>query len=61
VNATQTQTLLELNDGELIEQIVIDLEQKRPLSLEENGLVRTYLNSKTSLIRDLAYARLWRF
>jgi hypothetical protein len=58
VNATQTQTLLELNDGELIEQIVIDLEQKRPLSLEENGLVRTYLNSKTSLIRDLAYARL---
>jgi hypothetical protein len=61
VNATQTQTLLELNDGELIEQIVIDLEQKRPLSLEENGLVRTYLHSKTSLIRDLAYARLWRF
>jgi hypothetical protein len=61
INEMQTQTVLESNDPDLVEQLLKKLDQKIPLSLEDNCLVRTYLSSKTSLIRDLAYARLWRF
>jgi hypothetical protein len=61
VNETQTQIVFELSDGDLVEQLLIQLARKRPLSPEENELVRAYLYSKTTLIRDLAHARLWRY
>ncbi|MCU0534914.1 MAG: hypothetical protein MUD14_13565 [Hydrococcus sp. Prado102] len=61
VNETQTQIVFELNDGDLVEQLITQLARKRPLSPEENELVRAYLYSKTTLIRDLAHARLWRY
>ena len=61
INETQTQILLELSSNELVDQLLLKLEQQRPLSPEENNHVRNYLSSKTSLIRDLAYARMWRY
>lgn len=61
VNETQTQIVFELSDGDLVEQLLAQLARKRPLSPEEDELVRAYLQSKTTLIRDLAHARLWRF
>ena len=61
VNETQTQIVFELSDGDLVEQLLAQLARKRPLSPEEDELVRAYLHSKTTLIRDLAHARLWRF
>jgi muconolactone delta-isomerase len=61
VNETQTQIVFELSDGALVEQLLTQLARKRPLSPEEDELVRAYLYSKTTLIRDLAHARLWRF
>lgn len=61
VNETQTQIVFELSDGDLVEQLLIQLARKRPLSPEEDELVRAYLYSKTTLIRDLAHARLWRY
>jgi muconolactone delta-isomerase len=61
VNETQTQIVFELSDGDLVEQLLMQLARKRPLSPEEDELVRAYLYSKTTLIRDLAHARLWRY
>ena len=60
VNETQTQILLDMSNKDLVEQLLFKLERQRPLSDEENNLVRNYLCSKTALIRDVANSRIWR-
>lgn len=54
IEEIQSSTLLKLSDAELVSQILQRLEAKRPLSVEDNSLVSSYIYSKTSLIRDLA-------
>jgi hypothetical protein len=58
IEETQSNTILKLNDAELVAQLVQKLEARESLSVEDNSLASAYIRSKTSLIRDLAEARL---
>jgi succinate dehydrogenase flavin-adding protein (antitoxin of CptAB toxin-antitoxin module) len=58
IEKTQTNTLLQLNDTDLVEWLLGQIEKQKSLSLEENNILTTYIRSKSSLIRDLAEARL---
>lgn len=58
VEETQTNVLLRLSDTELVKQLLSQLDNKNPLSGEEISTMSAYILSRTSLIRDLAYARL---
>ncbi|MEM9275769.1 MAG: hypothetical protein AAGA80_22845 [Cyanobacteria bacterium P01_F01_bin.143] len=54
IEQTNLYELLSLNDTELIQRLLRQLETKNRLSQEETLLVKVYLNSKLSLIKDLA-------
>ncbi|WP_306296898.1 hypothetical protein [Nostoc sp. TCL26-01] len=58
VEQTQSTTLLELNDTDLVKQLLRQIDSKTVLNTEEIHTVSTYLSSRTELIRDLAIARL---
>lgn len=58
IEETQSSTLLKLTDAELVVQLLQRLEAKKSLSVEDNSLASAYIRSRTSLIRDLAEARL---
>ncbi len=58
IEQTQTHTLVELNDTDLVKQLLKQLEANKALSTEETSTIRTYLDARTTLIRDLAEARL---
>ena len=58
IEQTQASTLLRLNDTDLVKQLLKQLDTKKPLSNEETSTLSAYLYSRTSLIRDLAIARL---
>ena len=51
---------MDMSNKDIVEQLLFKLERQRPLSDEENNLVRNYLCSKTALIRDVANSRIWR-
>lgn len=55
VSNTQNSVLLDLNDRDLSDYLINKLELRYPLTSEENKIINTYINSKISLIRDLAY------
>lgn len=59
IEETPTQILLSLDVRDLIEQMLSRLQTTNSLSPEENYLIRDYLQTKTPLIRDLAYERSW--
>jgi hypothetical protein len=58
IEKTQANTLLQLNDTDLVKRLLGQIESRKSLSLEENTILTTYIRSKSSLIRDLAEARL---
>jgi len=58
IEETQTTVLLRLSDMDLVKQVLNQLGSKTTLSSEEISTVSVYLLSRTSLIRDLAQARL---
>lgn len=58
IDETPTHILLNLDVRDLVEQMLIRLDTINPLSPEEYSFIRHYLQSKTPLIRDLAYERL---
>jgi hypothetical protein len=58
IEKTQTNTLLHLNDTDLVEWLLEQIEKRKSLSLEENKILTIYIRTKSSLIRDLAEARL---
>ena len=57
IEDTQTITLLDLSDIDLVVYLLTQMENRQPLSLQEVDLVSNYIHSKISLIRDLAYLR----
>ncbi|NJR65536.1 MAG: hypothetical protein HC772_09825 [Leptolyngbyaceae cyanobacterium CRU_2_3] len=57
IEETQTSTLLHLEDTDLVQQLVNQLSHRQILSPEEANIVSSYLFSKTSLIRAIAYSR----
>ena len=54
IEQTNFYELLSLNDTELTQRLLRQLETQNRLSQEETLLVQVYLNSKLTLIRDLA-------
>ena len=58
VEETQAMVLLKLSDTDLVGQILTQLQGRSPLTSEEAQTLETYIGSRTSLIRDLAQARL---
>ncbi|WP_341528077.1 hypothetical protein WKK05_01610 [Nostoc sp. UHCC 0302] len=58
VEETQASTLLGLNDTDLVKQLLGQVESTKALDSEETTTLKAYICSKTSLIRDLAEARL---
>lgn len=57
IEATQAQILLKLDDASLIQWLLKQLQKERSLSSQEDRLLNDYLQSKLSLIRDLAHER----
>ncbi|MDJ0714151.1 MAG: hypothetical protein QNJ54_08010 [Prochloraceae cyanobacterium] len=57
IEDTQTITLLDLSDIDLVVYLLTQMENRQPLSLQEVDLVSNYIHSKISLIRDLADVR----
>ena len=58
IETTQADTLLHLNNSDLVEQLLAQIGTRTLLSREENNLLTTYIHAKIPLIRDLAEARL---
>ncbi len=58
IEKTQTDTLLKLNDTDMVKQLLKQLDVKKTFSSEETSTINTYLYSRITLIRDLAQARL---
>lgn len=59
IEENQTSTLLNFGDAELVEQLLGQLQNKIVMSREEVNTINNYLNSKLSLIRDLAQGTLF--
>jgi hypothetical protein len=57
VETTQTSTLLNLSDADLIQWLVRQLESQQRLNLAESGFLREYVGSRLTLIRDIAKDR----
>lgn len=59
IEATQPQRLLRLDDASLVQWLLGNLAQERSLNGEEADLLSHYIESRCSLIRDLAQERLY--
>ncbi len=57
VEETQSCILLRLNDHELVNELIQNLTGRRSLSGSERQILSSYLQTRTSLIRDLAASR----
>lgn len=58
VEVTSTETILQLNDEELVKQLRQQVESRLALSSEESQTLSAYISSKILLIRDLAESRI---
>ncbi|MEM9923229.1 MAG: hypothetical protein AAF915_05655 [Cyanobacteria bacterium P01_D01_bin.50] len=58
IEETETDTLLDLNDADLLQQLLKKLETKKLLSSEQISAMSTYISLRVPLIRDLAHSRL---
>ncbi len=57
IETTQVQILLKLDDTTLIHWLLRQLKNQRSLNSDETNILEDYLQSKLSLIRDLAHER----
>ncbi|MGK7917617.1 MAG: hypothetical protein AB4038_19085 [Prochloraceae cyanobacterium] len=58
VEKTNSSSLLNLSDMDLVNHLLRQLENQQLLNLEENDITSDYIYSKITLIRDLADSRL---
>ncbi|KAM3100829.1 hypothetical protein ACKFKG_00195 [Phormidesmis sp. 146-35] len=58
IETTQATLLLNLDDTSLVQCLLRQFPTQRPLNPEETTLLRSYIHSKLTLIRDLAHNRL---
>jgi hypothetical protein len=58
VETTQSATLLRLDDGELLSALIKRLKNSNSITNAEVGDASFYINSRLSLIRDMAQSRL---
>ena len=57
IESTQANILLKLDDASLVQWLLKQLNQERSLDCQEVAVVSSYIQSRISLIRDLAYER----
>ncbi|MDX2096862.1 MAG: hypothetical protein SFW36_03730 [Leptolyngbyaceae cyanobacterium bins.59] len=57
VEATQATILLNLDDSSLVQWLLRQLYQERPLNNHETDILQGYIESRLTLIRDLAHDR----
>ncbi|BAZ07055.1 hypothetical protein [Calothrix sp. NIES-3974] len=57
IEETQSSTLLNFSDSELVQELIGQMEAKDLINTSETKLVRAYLHSRLLLIRDFAHAR----
>lgn len=57
IEKTQVKTLLTLDDNSLVQWLSRQFQQKQALEHHEIDILRAYLKSKLSLIRDMAEGR----
>ena len=57
VDTSNPYRLLQLSDRELSQQLIAEIQKVFALNSEDNHNLIKYLNSKTSLIRDLACSK----
>lgn len=57
VEATQTATLITLDDSKLVERLIQQLGKQCSLSREETDMASGYIRSRLPLVRDLAQSR----
>lgn len=57
VEATQTVTLMALDDSKLVEQLIQQLRQQYSLNSDQIDSIAVYIRSRLPLVRDLAQAR----
>lgn len=53
IEEISSETLLKLEDKDLVKELLNQLDHKYPLNSGENLLVESYINSKTLLIRQI--------
>lgn len=58
IEETETKTILNLNDTDLLRQLLKQLENKKLLSSEQINEMSTYISLRVPLIRDLAQSRM---
>ncbi|HAC65085.1 MAG TPA: hypothetical protein DCF68_16540 [Cyanothece sp. UBA12306] len=58
IEQTQAQTLLSLSHSDLAPCLLAQLEQHKPLTVEEYNRLSVYISLRIALIRDLAQSRL---
>ncbi len=58
VEDTQAQTLLSLNETDLVDRLLGELQHQKTLTAEEYNCLCTYICVRIALIRDLAQSRL---
>jgi hypothetical protein len=57
IETTQANLLLKLDDASLVQWLLKQFDQGRPLNREEMHILSDYLNNRLSLIRELAQQR----
>jgi hypothetical protein len=57
VEETQTNLLLSLDDGSLVQLLLRQIGNQRSLNHQETDILSSYIHSRLSLIRDLAHQR----
>jgi succinate dehydrogenase flavin-adding protein (antitoxin of CptAB toxin-antitoxin module) len=57
VEATQTKTLLQLDDASLVQWLVKQIKTQALLDCHESDFLSDYVKSRLALIRDLAQER----
>lgn len=57
VEATDTETLLQLDDSELVGQLKQQVASRSTLTSDDLTTLHNYIASRIPLIRDLAYAK----
>ena len=57
VETSNPYNLMRLSDGELIQQLINQVDRVSHLDSDESEILSQYIGSRTILIRDLAYAK----
>ena len=58
VETSNPYNISKLSDGEIIKQLIQQVQSISAISLEDSQILSKYIGSRTALIRDLAYSKI---